>query len=276
LSGEKLKENVVFQGKMRYHNLKKEELGALLSALTFHGTKETFHNIGMAKALGYGKIKISIDGSENFQEYLKEFEMLMLQEVEGWSESVQIKELFSMAVEQQNSKSSSLKYLDLKEFAKLKNGQNYLKNYTQLENIKTCTPLSLVNEADLEALNAHKKELLLEKEAKERAKKIEMEYLEILESKNIQKIDSFLSKHPDFEKAQELQELKMTLEQQQTESKFQKVNEAAQNAWDSIHDPKYKSKLQKALQGFIKKWEKKNKGSEFVLELVERAKQELK
>jgi len=69
-----LKEGVVFQGKVRYHNLKKAELGALLSALTFHNTKGCFHNIGMAKSLGYGKVELKIDGIA-LEEYLKAFEV---------------------------------------------------------------------------------------------------------------------------------------------------------------------------------------------------------
>ena len=60
-----LKDGVVFSGKLRFHNLRKSELGALLSALTFHNTQECFHNIGMAKSLGYGKIKLKLEGIEN-------------------------------------------------------------------------------------------------------------------------------------------------------------------------------------------------------------------
>ncbi|MEA3228737.1 MAG: TIGR03986 family CRISPR-associated RAMP protein, partial [Campylobacterota bacterium] len=48
-----------FSGKVRFHNLKKAEIGALVSALTFHNNQDKFyHNIGMAKSLGFGKIKI--------------------------------------------------------------------------------------------------------------------------------------------------------------------------------------------------------------------------
>jgi len=41
-----------FTGKLRYHNLKKVELGALISALTFHNNEDRFyHNIGMGKSI---------------------------------------------------------------------------------------------------------------------------------------------------------------------------------------------------------------------------------
>ena len=48
----------VFEGKVRFHNLKKEELGALVLAMKIHEQypNEFFHNIGMAKPLGFGRI----------------------------------------------------------------------------------------------------------------------------------------------------------------------------------------------------------------------------
>lgn len=49
-----------FKGKITFFNLKKEELGALLCAMTFMGNEETcYHSIGSAKAMGFGAIKIS-------------------------------------------------------------------------------------------------------------------------------------------------------------------------------------------------------------------------
>lgn len=96
-----LPEDTVFKGKLRFHNLKKAEIGALLSAITFHGQSDKcLHNIGMAKSLGYGKIAIKLDiknlkSSQN--EYLDEFENLITQKIPNWKGSSQLKELFSMA-----------------------------------------------------------------------------------------------------------------------------------------------------------------------------------
>lgn len=42
------------------HNLKKAEIGALLSSITFNQTGGCYHNIGMAKAFGYGIIDCKI------------------------------------------------------------------------------------------------------------------------------------------------------------------------------------------------------------------------
>ena len=90
-----------FKGKIRFHNLKKAEIGALLSALTFHGEEDThMHNIGMAKALGYGKIKIDLKLDESLQHsqevYLNYFEEVISKDIENWKNTAQVKELFSI------------------------------------------------------------------------------------------------------------------------------------------------------------------------------------
>lgn len=59
---EPLARGTVFRGKVRFHNLRPHELGALLWALTWGGRAECRHRIGMAKPLGYGCARISIRG----------------------------------------------------------------------------------------------------------------------------------------------------------------------------------------------------------------------
>ena len=71
-----------FHLRITVHNLRKMETGAILSALTLHKTKGAWHNIGLAKGFGYGKLEIDdIKLSENFSfsldDYLKEFESQM-------------------------------------------------------------------------------------------------------------------------------------------------------------------------------------------------------
>lgn len=61
------------------HNLRPIELGAVLSALTFHGQKGVWHNLGLAKAHGFGKFEIlDVQLSSNFvhkaSTYLEAFE----------------------------------------------------------------------------------------------------------------------------------------------------------------------------------------------------------
>ncbi len=88
---------------INYHNLRKEELGALISAITFHNTAELYHSIGSGKPLGYGKISIQIKNLEeqNKIELLKSYELFMDWSLKHstplWFQLPQIKELFAMA-----------------------------------------------------------------------------------------------------------------------------------------------------------------------------------
>ena len=131
-----LNTGVVFKGKLRYHNLKRCELGAILSALTFHNTPNTYHNIGMAKSLGYGKIDITIDNFK-VENYLNSYEKVMTDSIKNWAISEEITELLTMATEQNNSGNSLLEYIELPEFASAKNSIDFLKRYTKLNDIKT-------------------------------------------------------------------------------------------------------------------------------------------
>lgn len=86
--------------KIQFHNLREVELGALLSALTFHGNQnKCFHSIGMGKPLGYGKIKLasvilSCDGIElNPTDYMASFEKEICDKIfngkfEDWEQSI--------------------------------------------------------------------------------------------------------------------------------------------------------------------------------------------
>jgi CRISPR-associated protein (TIGR03986 family) len=49
-----------FAGKLRFHNLKPEELGALAWALTWGGDRNLAHQLGMGKPLGYGMVRIKL------------------------------------------------------------------------------------------------------------------------------------------------------------------------------------------------------------------------
>jgi len=264
-----LKDGVVFKGKMRFHNLKKAEIGALLSALTFHNTPNTFHNIGLAKSLGYGKIALKLDGVNDINSYLKAFESTITEQIPHWASSKQLQELITMATEQQNKGNSELKYMQLKEFAKNKTDkeQDYLRSYTALDNIKSVNVKSLLSDEEKKSLALRNEEIVKEREekrkAEEKAKKDEEEKRKAEEKALAQ---------------QKREEEQKALQEKQQQEKFKKLNEEAQKAWENIHNPKYKAKLKSGLENFIKKWSnpKNNKGSSVILELVEQAKKELK
>ena len=100
-----LPKDTVFTGTVRFHNLKHEELGALLWAVTWDKDKYCQHNIGMGKPLGLGRISIDITAQVNTEtseainsdDFLAKFKEYMNGKVQNWEESDQIKELKKMA-----------------------------------------------------------------------------------------------------------------------------------------------------------------------------------
>jgi CRISPR-associated protein (TIGR03986 family) len=87
-----------FECKIRFHNLRKVELGALLSAITFHNTPNLFHNLGAAKPYGFGKVKLTILNRPKYNQYMAQFENKMNEVLKKvWIQTPQIGELFSMA-----------------------------------------------------------------------------------------------------------------------------------------------------------------------------------
>ena len=129
----------VFKGKIRFHNLKKAEIGALISALTFHGEEHThLHTIGMAKPLGYGKITVEVGVNSLLYDrkvYLDAFEELMdtweKKEYKKWRRSVLVESLFAMH-NIRNERSLKYQTLDNKnEFAEAKKSREYLKPYSE-------------------------------------------------------------------------------------------------------------------------------------------------
>lgn len=109
--GTKFKSTVIF------HNLRPEELGALLSALTFHGykEKECCHQLGQAKPFGYGRIKINpalevyTTGYQDFDEetYMAKFEKMLVKK----GMNVNVSRLIAMASELKNG--AQYEYMNL-------------------------------------------------------------------------------------------------------------------------------------------------------------------
>lgn len=138
-----LKEGAIFKFKIRYHNLKKVELGALLSALTFHQTEGTFHSLGMAKPLGYGKIKLNIKNmtEAEMKDALCAYESYMNIELENdlpeWRTSSQITELIAMVSEHGQNLHEGEPYIKLTDFPEMKKQNKGLDLYSKLINSKT-------------------------------------------------------------------------------------------------------------------------------------------
>lgn len=142
-----LKSGIQFESYIRFHNLRSPELGALLSAISFHGNeKNLFHSIGMAKPMGFGKISInySLEPEANANRdpdfYMAAFEREMNHFLgKDWIKTEQIKELFTMAWDKKELlKNVDLSYMVMStsrednQFARAKNFNKYLKLYTEL------------------------------------------------------------------------------------------------------------------------------------------------
>jgi len=255
-----LAQGVVFKGKIRFFNLNKIELGAILSALTFHNTPGTYHNIGMGKPLGYGKIKVEVN-FENMQEYMKEFEKDISMQIKNWADSDEITELVTMASEQDINE-EMLKYMDLSQFAKLKNKKEYLRRYSQLPGVRQVKIKSLLTEEEL-------KNMEFEKNYKKELEKA-------LNSNDIKVLESFLEKAKDEDVKiieEKIKNLKTEIEKKK-QGKFKEINEKAKKAFNEVKSKKGSKGFEKAKEKFIKKWskEKEHKGSEYVLNLLEEVK----
>jgi len=248
---------VVFKGKFRYHNLKKAELGAVLSALTFHNTSNTFHNIGMAKSLGYGKISLKIKRISEISIYLKEFELAITEQVLNWKDSEQLKELITMATEQDNSENSNLEYMSLQSFAKhkTKKNQDYLRYYSKLENIQAVSLDSYLSKDEVKDLEVKYKLFLemrkVQDEKRKKEKKLDEKWNKILTTDDINLIKSSMSEFEDSpDKVKKANEIIEKLEAQEKVAKDKETQQEANTKWESIQkvDEKYK---QKAFKDFI-------------------------
>ena len=101
----------VFRTKLHVFNLRPVELGALLWAIDFGGRESCRHGLGMAKAFGYGGVKLSVvGGSLQANDDLSELDIdtvkkeaveryreYMESQVGEWEKSVQIHQLVNMA-----------------------------------------------------------------------------------------------------------------------------------------------------------------------------------
>lgn len=126
-----------FVCEVKLHNVRPIEIGALLSAMTFHGNGSCHHNIGMAKAVGYGRIELSditLTGlsHEDINFYQKEFEICMSRFLFNslhirWNQSPQLQALCAIASDHNNP----LGYMLLDGY---KQGKNNMKFSTLTEN----------------------------------------------------------------------------------------------------------------------------------------------
>jgi CRISPR-associated protein (TIGR03986 family) len=135
-----------FEGVISFHNLKHEELGALLSALTFNGEEGCFHTLGAGKPFGFGKSVVEIKSvnivnydefkfaSGEYKRYIEKFNKYIERQLgRPLIETLQYKELVSMAKEYADADLDRfLKYMKLEDFAQIKKNNCRLEPYSKI------------------------------------------------------------------------------------------------------------------------------------------------
>jgi len=132
-----IKAGASFRCKLRFHNLKDYELGALLSAITFHNSSECYHLLGYAKPFGYGKfkctnldLKLMFDKLNDRDFFISKFEneIKNKSDIEKWKITLSTLKGISSG-NYHNKKQIRYPNLDSKEFENIKNSKYSLKDF---------------------------------------------------------------------------------------------------------------------------------------------------
>ncbi|UAM97265.1 TIGR03986 family CRISPR-associated RAMP protein [Polaribacter litorisediminis] len=168
-----LEKGSVFTTKIRYHNLRPVELGALVSAISFHAKKDGFHNLGLAKSLGFGKIKVEVNTIEKFTNEMQIFEYAMNTFLgSNWIEQKAIGELFALISSPSKEAEATLvnpvmgRGKGENDFINYKAESKYLAEYSSLNSFTG--PQSLLTSEFKKEMHA-KQEILHEKKLKREA-----------------------------------------------------------------------------------------------------------
>ena len=144
-----LRIGLTFVMRINLHNMRPVEIGAILSALTLHNTKDAWHNIGSAKSFGYGKlecVKVELKGlkHQEKEEYMRAFEEEMecftrTELSQKWRETEQANMLVNILSEHSDD---DVRMMELKEYGEAsKNNNFYQLKETVKEADRKITPL---------------------------------------------------------------------------------------------------------------------------------------
>lgn len=147
-----IRKGATFCGDVVFHNLRPIELGALLSALTFHGSDGCYHQLGQGKSYGYGRCRYEVQlTGEELREagyYMGLFELEMDKSLESlgpWISTQQMRELFAISGTPVSRDSHHYMKLsvspNVNDFADAKKSKSYLRRYS--EEVTPAIPKSL-------------------------------------------------------------------------------------------------------------------------------------
>jgi len=147
----------LFQTTVTFHNLRPIELGALLCSIDFCGNTGCSHNLGQGKPLGYGKVRMAVgrtdirkvtDGSPyDCSIAINDFKMEMEQNIEGWAESDQLKELFALARGIPNGMENTFEYMTMSTNSSKNEFKKAMEEYTK--GIQLGTFCQIISGADI-------------------------------------------------------------------------------------------------------------------------------
>jgi CRISPR-associated protein (TIGR03986 family) len=215
-----LDKGATFECAVHYHNLREEELGALLSAMTFHNTNDLFHSLGMGKPLGYGKITLSVEGLNDAKKvyYLKVYETYMdyalNHAANDWHKSPQIVELLTMAKGHAQA-DNQLKYMVLTDFVAAKgrrktDPQYVLENFSAIAKTKVAVK-SLTSASDLTTAKtdyqAEERAFGSSKDKEQLKNNVKMQYEEALKQRFEEKKAQLLAFLVEKQRAKKVEEI---------------------------------------------------------------------
>lgn len=224
----------IFLCKVRFHNLRKSEIGALISAITFHDNEHRcYHSLGGAKPYGYGKVKVEIEAlrylSETKENYLASFEEVM---GGNWVKSESLSSLLAMASSNQNMEYPSIEGVN--EFNEYKKEKLTLEPVFDSQSIE-----SLLKRKEIEEKRVF--EELRRKEALERIEAETAAYELAVNSSDLDVVLDFIRKYPVSEFISLVRNREVTL---RIKIKKEAANELANQ---SIHFENYDFSLIKSL-----------------------------
>jgi CRISPR-associated protein (TIGR03986 family) len=135
---ELLTENHTFQGRVVFHNLKREELAALVWVLSMNNSSDLYHSLGHGKPLGAGAIQFELKLNSDLmrsnsgeldnitvKDLVQEFTMHMDGQLKlgQWLETPQLKHLLALS-DDYISHENDFFYPKLEDFQKIKNNKS--------------------------------------------------------------------------------------------------------------------------------------------------------
>lgn len=149
-----------FRCRIALHNLRKVEIGALLSSITLGNTPNSFHNIGLAKSFGYGKVKcdISLCGLRySIEEYIRSFEMEMMERGFNITDNSSLNTLIAIASEHTVD---DMQLMSLEEYTENKKNSNFSRlkeTLSTFHTYSTSKDIEKKREAEVKALEEKRK-----------------------------------------------------------------------------------------------------------------------